>query len=190
MAALMLCGVLYAQSDSVAVSSQQTAGSNQSVEVSGQPVADSVPMEEARTLSRRQQMKYFGHDFSSWFCEVKFLSGQIDVAMGLSVSYIPNIWGGYLTLMNGVNAYWASAGALYRISRISSRIDCQAYVGLVAGYGYGAEAGMRIARVNRHRKTFSWMSVSMGAAVTNYGAFFTCGLSLPFGVPTAAICLF
>ena len=187
LATLLLCNV--AMSQSVADTSSQ-AQNPQTESINTTTPPDSIAaIPEPQKLSRRQQMRYFGHDFSSWFCEVKFLSGQLDAAIGLNLSYNPYIWGGYITVMNGVNAYWASAGVLYRFSGIHSRIDCQAYAGLVAGYGYGAEAGMRIARINRHKKNFSWVSVSMGAAVTNYGSFFTCGLSLPFGIPTAAICI-
>lgn len=198
MVVLMVSGALWAQSDSVAVGAQQSAvGSKQVADSSrqvafgnGMPMADSVPMEPVRTLSRRQQMKYFGHDFSSWFVEVKYLYGTRDMAIGLNLSYVPNIVGVYGTFMNGVNAYWGSAGVVYRFSRIDSRVDCQAYAGFVAGFGYGAEVGIRLARVNRRHKAFSWVSVSAGATLTNYGSFFSCGLSLPFGVPAAAVCLF
>lgn len=198
MVVLMLCGVMYAQNDSVAVTDQQsTVGSQQVADSSrqvafgnGMPMADSVPMEPVRKLSRRQQMKYFGHDFSSWFVEVKYLYGTRDMAIGLNLSYVPNIVGVYGTFMNGVNAYWGSAGVVYRFSRIDSRVDCQAYAGFVAGFGYGAEVGIRLARVNRRHKAFSWVSVSVGATITNYGSFVNCGLSLPFGVPAAAVSLF
>ena len=195
--AVLFCTAVYAQTDSIATSNtkadtapSQSEASRHIVSVGERPLADSIPFEEARTLSRRQQMKYFGHDFSSWFLEVKYLYGTRDLAIGLNLSYVPNTLGVYGTFMNGINAYWGSAGVVYRFSRIESRFDFQAYAGLVAGYGYGAEVGMRLARVNRHHKTFSWMSVSLGVALTNYGSFVSCGLSLPFGVPTAAICLF
>ena len=195
-AALAMGGMLYAQSDSVSIGDQQVADSNQLTATptvdtaSSMVIADSVPMEPVRKLSRRQQMRYFGHDFSSWFVEVKYLYGTYDMAIGLNLSYVPNIVGFYGTFMNGVNAYWGSAGVVYRFSRIDSRVDCQAYAGFVAGFGYGAEVGMRLARVNRRHKAFSWMSVSVGATLTNYGSFFSCGLSLPFGVPAAAVSLF
>jgi hypothetical protein len=195
-AALAMGGMLFAQSDSVALDAQHSADSSlmtatPSVDTASHTViADSVPMEPVRTLSRRQQMKYFGHDFSKWFLEVKYLYGTRDMAIGLNLSYVPNIVGVYGTFMNGVNAYWGSAGVVYRFSRIDSRIDCQAYAGFVGGFGYGAEVGLRLARVNRHRKAFSWVSVSVGATITNYGSFVNCGLSLPFGVPAAAVCLF
>lgn len=196
MVALMVSGALWAQSDSVALDAQHSADSSlmtatPSVDTASHTViADSVPMEPVRTLSRRQQMKYFGHDFSSWFVEVKYLYGTRDMAIGLNLSYVPNIVGFYGTFMNGVNAYWGSAGVVYRFSRIDSRVDCQAYAGFVAGFGYGAEVGIRLARVNRRHKAFSWVSVSAGATLTNYGSFFSCGLSLPFGVPAAAVSLF
>jgi len=195
-AAMIMCSELSAQSDSTAMNGQPSADSIQlsTTHLRGADShnisTDSVPMEEVRKLSRRQQMKYFGHDFSSWFCEVKYLYGQRDIAIGLNLSYVPNILGVYGTFMNGVNAYWGSAGVVYRFSRIDSRIDCQAYAGFVAGYGYGAEVGLRIARVNRRHRAFSWVSLSVGAAITNYGSFLNCGLSLPFGVPAAAVCLF
>ncbi|MBO4587319.1 MAG: hypothetical protein J5711_00240 [Bacteroidales bacterium] len=195
-AALAMGGMLYAQSDSVSIGDQQVTDSNQLTATptvdtaSSRVIADSVPMEPVRKLSRRQQMRYFGHDFSSWFVEVKYLYGTYDMAIGLNLSYVPNIVGFYGTFMNGVNAYWGSAGVVYRFSRIDSRVDCQAYAGFVAGFGYGAEVGMRLARVNRRHKAFSWMSVSVGATLTNYGSFFSCGLSLPFGVPAAAVSLF
>ena len=195
-AALAMGGMLYAQSDSVSIGDQQVTDSNQLTATptvdtaSSMVIADSVPMEPVRKLSRRQQMRYFGHDFSSWFVEVKYLYGTYDMAIGLNLSYVPNIVGFYGTFMNGVNAYWGSAGVVYRFSRIDSRVDCQAYAGFVAGFGYGAEVGMRLARVNRRHKAFSWMSVSVGATLTNYGSFFSCGLSLPFGVPAAAVSLF
>lgn len=196
MVALMVSGALWAQSDSVALDAQHSADSNlmtatPSVDTASHTViADSVPMEPVRKLSRRQQMKYFGHDFSSWFVEVKYLYGTRDMAIGLNLSYVPNIVGFYGTFMNGVNAYWGSAGVVYRFSRIDSRVDCQAYAGFVGGFGYGAEVGIRLARVNRRHKAFSWVSVSAGATLTNYGSFFSCGLSLPFGVPAAAVSLF
>lgn len=196
MVALMVSGALWAQNDSVALDAQHSADSSlmtatPSVDTASHTViADSVPMEPVRTLSRRQQMKYFGHDFSSWFVEVKYLYGTRDMAIGLNLSYVPNIVGVYGTFMNGVNAYWGSAGVVYRFSRIDSRVDCQAYAGFVAGFGYGAEVGIRLARVNRRHKAFSWVSVSAGATLTNYGSFFSCGLSLPFGVPAAAVSLF
>lgn len=195
-AALAMGGMLYAQSDSVSIGDQQVTDSNQLTATptvdtaSSMVIADSVPMEPVRKLSRQQQMRYFGHDFSSWFVEVKYLYGAYDMAIGLNLSYVPNIVGFYGTFMNGVNAYWGSAGVVYRFSRIDSRVDCQAYAGFVAGFGYGAEVGMRLARVNRRHKAFSWMSVSVGATLTNYGSFFSCGLSLPFGVPAAAVSLF
>ena len=196
MVALMVSGALWAQSDSVALDAQHSADSNlmtatPSVDTASHTViADSVPMEPVRKLSRRQQMKYFGHDFSSWFVEVKYLYGTRDMAIGLNLSYVPNIVGFYGTFMNGVNAYWGSAGVVYRFSRIDSRVDCQAYAGFVGGFGYGAEVGIRLARVNRRHKAFSWVSVSAGATLTNYGSFFSCGLSLPFGVPAAAVSLY
>ena len=184
---------LYAQDDNVtdgkSDSTQHHALSSQQVEFGAIP-SDSVPMEQIHKLSRRQQMKYFGHDFSSWFLEVKYLYGRRDKAIGLNLSYVPNILGVYGTFMNGVNAYWGSVGMVYRFSHIQSRVDFQAYAGFVAGYGYGAEVGLRLARVNRHRKAFSWVSVSVGATITNYGSFINCGLSIPFGVPAAAVCLF
>ena len=194
-AALATGGMLFAQSDSVAVEAQHSADGKLSVATpsvdtaSHAVIGDSVPMEEVRKLSRRQQMKYFGHDFSSWFVEVKYLYGTRDMAIGLNLSYVPNVVGFYGTFMNGVNAYWGSAGVVYRFSRIESRVDWQAYAGFVAGFGYGGEVGLRLARVNRRHKAFSWLSVSVGAAITNYGSFFSCGLSLPFGVPAAAVSL-
>ena len=191
--ALVFSVTLYAQSDSVAVINSQpvtdTEVGSQNVDVSA-IAADSIPMEKVHKLSRRQQMKYFGHDFSSWFLEVKYLYGRRDMAIGVNLSYVPNILGVYGTFMNGINAYWGSAGVVYRFSHIHSRVDFQAYAGFVAGYGYGAEVGLRLARVNRHRKAFSWVSVSVGATITNYGSFINCGLSIPFGVPAAAVCLF
>ncbi|MBQ3579560.1 MAG: hypothetical protein II975_00955 [Bacteroidales bacterium] len=194
--AVLVGGVMWAQSDSVTVGVQvQPAAPDSTAVGQTEPTvvekkADSVPMEPVRMLSRRQQMKYFGHDFSKWFCEVKYLYGARDLAIGLNLSYLPNIWGAYVTVMDGVNAYWASAGVLYRFSGLRNRVDFQSYAGLVAGYGYGAEVGLRLARVNRHKKAFSWVSVSMGVTLTNYGSFVSCGLSLPFGVPTAALCVF
>lgn len=192
LAAVALCVALHAQSDSVAGSPKASDSTQQTIGVGQQNAiaADSIAMEEVHKLSRRQQMKYFGHDFSSWFLEVKYLYGRRDMAIGVNLSYVPNILGVYGTFMNGINAYWGSAGVVYRFSHIHSRVDFQAYAGFVAGYGYGAEVGLRLARVNRHRKAFSWVSVSVGATITNYGSFINCGLSIPFGVPAAAVCLF
>lgn len=185
---------LYAQTDSVTIPTKADSiqHSTYVLQQARQDAAapDSIPTEQVRNLSRRQQMKYFGHDFSTWFLEVKYLYGRRDRAIGLNLSYVPNILGVYGTFMNGVNAYWGSAGIVYRFSNIQSRVDFQAYAGFVAGYGYGAEVGLRLARVNRHRKAFSWVSVSIGAAITNYGSFVSCGLSLPFGAPASAVCLF
>ena len=193
--ALLAACTLYAQNEvpeGKTAADKGTAANNtvDSIAPAALVAPDSVPVEEVRHLTRRQQMKYFGHDFSSWFCEVKYLYGRRDVAIGLNISYVPNIMGVYATFMDGVNAYWGSAGVVYRFSHVGSRLDFQAYGGFVAGYGYGAEVGLRLARVNLRHRAFSWLSVSAGAAITNYGSFFTCGLSLPFGVPAAAICLF
>jgi hypothetical protein len=154
-------------------------------------VGTNTPQEEpVRRLSRRQEMKYFGHDFSRWFCEVQYLYGRQDVAIGLNLTFLPETWGGYISGYYGVNANWFMLGAVHRFSSIHNRLDFQVYAGLAFGYGCGAEAGIRLSVANpRKRCKFSWLSVSMGGVVTNDGSFVTCGLSLPFGVPTAALVL-
>lgn len=225
MAAVLLSGAVWAQTDSVTNAAKPAEGVatepvvQEGVAVEVQPAAPGavVPMNDncdmrpakrhhrhgpccepqyvpptdtAIHMSRRQEMRYFGHNFSSWFMEVKYLWGRWDNAIGMDLMYVPEIWGGYISGYYGYNANWGTVGAACRLSRVHDRVDCIVYGGLVAGYGYGGELGMRISAAwDRRYHKFSWLSASVGVMVTSEGSFVTCGVSLPFGVPTAALCV-
>lgn len=139
----------------------------------------------------RRPYGHLGHNYCNWFLEGEGLYGPHDLAYGFNLAYVPNRFGVYASLMGGINADWLTVGAVCRVSEPQQRLDWQLYGGIVVGYGYGAEAGIRLAtNADRNYGKFCWNSISAG--VLNAGGVFygTFGVSLEWvGLTTLLLLL-
>ncbi|MBR1516541.1 MAG: hypothetical protein IJ620_00130 [Bacteroidales bacterium] len=134
---------------------------------------------DSMRAGKRNPIYYFGHDFSTIFVEVSTLLGSRDRAIGLSVAYVPEVWGGYIMGHDGIHYRWLSGGAEYRLSSPWDRVDWHCYGGVAIGRGVGGEVGLRVAtnaEVN-HGK-FATISGSVGLRAMSGGIFVTGGLSV------------
>ena len=117
--------------------------------------------------------------FCSFFAEGKWFHGGEDWGIGLNLTYLPERWGGYCSLMTG-HANYVSAGPTLRLSDYESTLDWQLYGGLMSDYhSVGAEVGLRIA-APQYTSNFCWTSATIGAAILGDRPFFTFGAS--FGI--------
>ncbi len=83
----------------------------------------------------RNPIYYFGSPFASHFAELDILLGSNDMGIGLTYTYLPEVWGGHITGMAGFTGRWLMAGADYRLSKPWNKTDWHLYGSL--GYRYG-----------------------------------------------------
>lgn len=130
-------------------------------------------------MPRHHYLNRLSNDFNSTFFELLGMVGTRDIAIGFTVVYLPESWGGYGSLMAGVRRNYFSFGPVMRLSECGDLIDWHLYGGLVISRHLGCEIGFRMA-TPRREGSFSWESVSMGAVFVNGHGFVTCGLSIEF----------
>lgn len=192
---LLSCNIVWAQDvvhDSVAADTSRTVGdgkqnrSRKEANILGATVYYDINgnirgSENPSPYYHRPEHHYLNNldnSFCSFFAEGKLLYNNYDQAVGLSLSYLPNRWGGYGSLMVGTEyPYFLSAGPVLRLSEYDSSIDWQLYAGFMTNfYSVGAEAGLRMATGQRHSE-FCWTSASLGVAVVGSDPFLTFGAS-------------
>ena len=137
--------------------------------------------------------------FNEWFVEVENLIGLAGYALGASVTYLPDRFGGYGKVMTFKDLSVFAAGVSTRLSGIGCSLDWHLYGGLLFGVmrekdallrtpAWGGELGFRIAsRVDDNR--FCWNSASMGMAVLNGKSYLTIGLGLEIVALTSLVAL-
>lgn len=116
--------------------------------------------------------------YCGFFAEAELLLGDHTIAAGANLTYLPERWGAYVSLLGGTRGSYLSAGPALRLSGYDDDIDWHLYGGIMfAPRHLGAEAGVRIAAPQR-RGDFCWTSGSMGLGVINGDTYFTLGFSL------------
>ncbi|MBR1792894.1 MAG: hypothetical protein IJ764_04565 [Bacteroidales bacterium] len=149
---------------------------------------DNYEPPEGLSSGKRNPIYYFGHDFSTFFVELSGLVGVNDRALGFSMAYIPEVWGGYASFHEGRDFHWFAAGAEYRLSSPWHKTDWHLYGGVSGGDGLGGELGIRLAAnsiVNQGK--FGMFSGSVGVRVVSGGVYITGGISV--GLAAAATLL-
>lgn len=139
-----------------------------------------IGSEESRQgIPRLPKHHYFNrlsNDFCTWFFELDGWIGG-DLAIGGSLTYLPEQWGVYGKGMLGFRSNYASVGPVWRLSDCGASFDWQLYGGVVVGHRLGAEMGLRMA-LPRRNSSFCWESFSVGVAQVGSRTFFTCGMSM------------
>ena len=167
---------------------------NRSHNVLGAPVyydtlgnvrGNATPGDTTWHLPKHHYFNRLSNDFCSSFLEIEGLLGFKDAAIGINYTYLPERWGGYGSLLFGINHVYLSAGAALRLSNNGSLFDWQLYGGPVYGGRLGGELGFRLA-MPRRDGDFCWTSLSTGMIVMPHRVFFTCGLSLELAAMVSA----
>lgn len=131
------------------------------------------------SLYRRPKHHYMNRlesEFHSFFLEYSTLFTSYDVAIGAKLSYVPQRWGFYGSLMAGINHAYVTLGPVLRLSDCGDIIDWHLYGGFALSRRLGSEIGIRIASAESDE--FCWTSLSMGLGYVNHHSYFTIGLSL------------
>lgn len=142
-------------------------------------------------------IRYFGSPFCQHFSDVKLLAGSDDFGVGLTYSYLPELWGFGLTGYIGISNLWLGGGALYRLSRPWSRYDWHLYAngGIRCADGRFAEvrptleAGIRMAAPTGLR-SFCYSSGSLGVLTDFQGVYATIGLSVTLSTLFSLLLIF
>lgn len=116
--------------------------------------------------------------YCSFFAEGEWILGAGEWGLGLNLTYIPERWGAYASMLGGVHRNYLSAGPALRLSGYENTLDWHLYGGLITNFhSLGAEVGLRMATA-KHNSEFCWTSVSAGAAIVGGNAFLTFGASI------------
>lgn len=131
----------------------------------------------AYQMPRHHYQNTLDRQFCSVFFECEGMLNADDLAAGFNVSYLPNRWGAYCSLLGGINYRYVSAGPVLRLSDVDNSLDWQLYGGLMYSAGFGGEVGVRIASA-KNQSEFCMTSFSMGVGCVGGDPFFTMGLSV------------
>lgn len=136
----------------------------------------------------RNPIYYFGSPFADHFFEAKMLLGIYDVALGLNYTYLPEVWGGHLSILYGIEHTWITGGAEYRLAKPWSTYDWHLYGGLGVAMGRrethsapAIEAGIRMAAPAEDDR-FSLLSGTMGVMTTGREWYFTFSISATLAI--------
>lgn len=186
LAFILLSATIWAQSDSLI-----TTGIAQDDTTSVGEVAYRAP--------NRNPIYYFGSPFASHFAELNFIVGDSDLGIGLTYTYLPEVWGGHLFGYAGFTARWLMVGADYRLSKPWSKADWQLFGSL--GYRHGStdgellsasspsnigyrpamEVGIRVGGIPS-RGSFCMNSASLGVLTDFQHYYLTLGFSASFAI--------
>ncbi len=128
------------------------------------------------TLPKHHYFNRLSNDFCTWFFEADGWVGG-DLAVGASLTYLPERWGFYGKGLLGNRSNYVAVGPVVRLSDCGDWLDWQLYGGLVVSNHLGAEVGVRMA-LPRRSSSFCWESVSVGVAQMGNRTFLTCGMSM------------
>lgn len=128
-------------------------------------------------MPRHHYQNTLDNHFCSYFFEGEGMLGTDDAALGFNMSYVPNRWGAYCSLLRGINYNYVSAGPVLRLSDVENSIDWQLYGGLMYSGGFGGEVGLRVATAKGSGE-FCWTSASTGVCFFDGATLFTLGLSI------------
>ena len=127
-------------------------------------------------LPKHHYLNRLSNDYCSLVLEMDGWFGG-DVAVGGSVTWLPERWGFYGKGLFGSRSNYFSAGPALRLSGYGGNLDWHLYGGVVVSSRLGGELGLRMALPKR-RGAFCWESLSIGMAQVGRRTFFTCGMSL------------
>lgn len=171
-----------AQDDSLAVPRPQRVR---------QPYAEEEVVYQA---PRRNAIRYFGSSFADHFIEtplafgISQYEGLTDIGIGLSYTYLPEVWGGNLTAYKTLIGGYVMPGVAYRLSKPWQRVDWQAYANV--GYfhthyffsdifnEYSPAAAIGIRCGGSHWGRLSLVSGTVGAMTNFQQVFFTLGFNI------------
>lgn len=145
---------------------------------------------EGYSPSRVNPLRLFGSPFCNHFAEFKYFGGWDDYGVGLSYTYLPELWGGHVTAYVGDMSYSIMAGAEYRLSKPWNNVDWHLYgsVGVRQKQCMGvttrpmAELGLRVAN-GGPKGGFCYSSGTLGVMYDGRDAYVTIG----FGVSITAL---
>lgn len=178
---------LWAQNDSVQTMGMKVAGDSAFMQHAAQD-------EEEITYRapQRNAIYYFGSSFAEHFIEMPFAmsfsqyEGLEDIGIGLSYTYLPEVWGGNLTAYRTLLGGCVMPGVVYRLSKPWQRVDWQAYANVgyfhnsyFAGpnaYSPAVAAGIRCG--GTHWGKFSIVSGTIGAMSDFGNVYFTLGFNI------------
>jgi len=166
---LLFAATLWAQSDSTITS--------------GIAQDDTSAYEEVQYRApNRNPIYYFGSPFASHFAELNFLLGAHDLGIGLTYTYLPEVWGGHITGFTGLAARWLMVGADYRLSKPWTKSDWHLYGSF--GYRHGTSDGSFLSSATRQKMVYGpamEVGVRLGR-IPSWGSF--CMTSGSLGVLT------
>lgn len=151
---------------------------------------------EGYSQSRVNPLRLFGSPFCNHFAEFKYFGGWDDYGVGVSYSYLPEIWGGHVTAYVGEISYSILAGAEYRLSKPWNDLDWHLYgsFGVRQNHYMGvstrplAELGLRVAS-GGPESGFCFSSGTIGVMYDGRDAFVTIGFGLSITALASAFLL-
>ena len=136
--------------------------------------------------TNRNTLRYFGSPFADHFLEVPFAFSAEDIGIGLSYTYLPEVWGANITGLVSVDGRWLMAGTAYRLSDPWTRVDWHAYANLgfchhrfvFDSYHFtpALAAGFRCSNKGIFR--ISTLSATVGAMTNFEHIYFTLGINI------------
>lgn len=142
----------------------------------------SVPMAGSPAWNYLLGRKVVVEPYSRYFLEGVMMCGFDHLALGIDLAYVPEHWGVYASLLEGVsfqsglNADWMTMGLVWRPVTEPAKLDWQLFTGPAFGIGNGWELGTRFAATNQGSR-FSWLSGSVSMMSLAGRSYFTIGLS-------------
>lgn len=142
----------------------------------------------------RNPIYYFGSPFASHFAELNIMLGREDLGVGLTYTYLPEVWGSHITGMIGLGARWLMVGTDYRLSKPWNKRDWQLYGSLGyrhgtldrtllsaasaenIGYSPAMELGIRVGKIPSWG-SFCMTSASLGVLTDFQNVYVTLGFS-------------
>lgn len=144
----------------------------------GLPSADSTVGQQIYRRPKHHYLNNLDDRYSTFFFEGEVLVGSSSMGLGANLTILPERWGGYGSVVFGMNEGYFSVGPVLRLSGYDSWLDWQLYGGLVLGDRHlGAEGGLRVAAPKRNGE-LCWTSMSLGFATLNGDVYMTMGFSL------------
>jgi len=142
----------------------------------------------------RNPIYYFGSPFANHFAELNFMLGGTDLGIGLTYTYLPEVWGAHVSGITSFTARWLMVGADYRVSKPWTKNDWHLFSSfgyrhgtynraLMAsaskdniGFGPAMEVGVRVGRIPDWG-SFCMTSASLGVLTDFRNVYISLGFS-------------
>ncbi len=164
--------------------------------VSASQIADTIYSEEEYQMPNINPIYYFGSPFCEHFFEIKGFAGIDDFGIGITYTYLPEVWGGHATGYT-LNTLWMMAGVDYRLSKPWNDFDWQLYGSMGVFYdgdfaiwNPAMEIGVRVASAaNANMGNFCFNSGTLGLMTNFDEVYITLGASISLSAIFAACLL-